>query len=80
MTESEVTQIIEELQILTGKVDQIYQGLYGIPHTEDKGICGDLKTLKKDYYEFKRRVLVIFAFSAGGGGLLGAAILKLIGG
>lgn len=28
-------------------VKRIEQGLYGVPHTEDKGLCGDVKELAK---------------------------------
>lgn len=79
MTESDVSQIMKELQKVGGKVDSIHQGLYGLPNTEDKGMCGKLNDVCKDYYEFKRRIIFIIAF-ASGSGALGFGIFKIAGG
>lgn len=81
MTKSEIDRIIVELKSiqvnqteLTKKVNSIYQGLYGIAGTEDNGFCGQFKDLKKDYYEFKRKVIMVLCFVAGAGGLTTAII------
>lgn len=86
MTASEVEQIVVELKSLQinqnkieTKVDLIHQGLYGVPNSDEKGLVGDLKSLKTDYYGFKHKITIILAVGAGSGGL-GAALVKLLGG
>ncbi len=86
MTASEVEQIVAELKSfqtnqggIERKVNEIHQGLYGVPNTDDKGFCGDLKILKTDYNHFKKNVIIILSIFAGSGGL-GAALMKMLGG
>lgn len=93
MTESEVDRILIKLKSLQigllemranqikieGKVDSIYQGLYGILGTAEKGFCGRFNELEKDYYTFKRKVIMILCFAAGGGGIT-ATLIKFVGG
>ncbi len=82
MTDSDVNRIIEELKSLqishtelTRKVNQVHQGLYGIPSTSDKGFCGRLESVEITL----KRVIVIISVAAGSGGL-GALIAKVSGG
>lgn len=64
------------------KVTQIHTALYGIPNTEEKGMCGSFIALKqdfkdfreKDYNKFKGNVIKVFAFVLGTGALTGAGI------
>ncbi len=93
MTESDVDRIIYEMKSLQigqlemranqvkieSQVNSIHQGLYGILGTEDHGFMGRFNKLEKDYFNFKRSVIIILAFAAGGGGIT-AAMIKLIGG
>ncbi len=86
MTASEVEQIVAELKSMQTnqrgierKVNEIHQGLYGVPDTKESGLVGDLQSLKSDYYGFKHKVIVILAVGAGSGGL-GALIAKMLGG
>lgn len=74
MTPEQEKMLIETRDAVKS-VLQVLKGFNG-----DKGLCRRHDELAKDYYEFKRKVIMILAFSAGGGGLLGAGILRLIGG
>ena len=75
MTEPEVTQIIQELQAISRKVDGIYQGLYGITGTAEKGFCGRLVSVENT----QKKMIVILSVAVGSGGL-GAILAKVIGG
>lgn len=86
MTASDVEQIIKELKSLQinqnkieTKVDLIHQGLYGVPNSEEKGFCGQLSSLKRDYYSFKHKVVIILAVGAGSGGI-SALVARILGG
>ena len=81
MTESDVNQIISELKTLaishselTNKVNQVYQGLYGVSSSSDKGIFGRLDIVENKL----NKVIIILSVAAGSGGL-GALISKLVG-
>ena len=77
MTEREIEMILKELKELQSKTDQIYYGLYGMPGTDEKGICGDVKDLTADYYKFKQRAMTVFFFLLGSGAL-GFGIWELV--
>jgi hypothetical protein len=80
MTDQEnsiLVDLVKEVKEMHSKTDGIYQGLYGVPNTEDKGMCGAFKELKIDYYKFKQKVLVVFYFLVGSG-VLGIGIWELI--
>ncbi len=89
MTESDIYEIVRELKSiqinqneLKNKVDSIHQGLYGLPDTDDKGFCGELKRMMVELKELKdqiRKIIMAVCFIAGGGGI-SAAIIKLVGG
>ena len=54
-------------------VQEIKQGLYGVPHTDDRGLCGDVKEqgriIAKNSNHIRRLwvVLAIVTTSLGGG-------------
>lgn len=58
------------------KVNEIWIAFFGVPNTNDKGIYGEFKDLKHDYYNFKRIVLVVFGILIGSGAF-GFGIFKL---
>ena len=72
------------------KLNQIHQGLYGVPGTDDKGFCGRVKDLEEDHDALKSKVenqrnrlstLIGLLIGAGVlGGAAGAGISQLIGG
>jgi hypothetical protein len=61
---------IDELIETTNK---IYQGMYGIPGTEEKGMCGKLNEVCDDHYKLKRAFYILVAFLVGSG-ILGGGI------
>ncbi len=67
----------EKIDEIHDKVNQIWQGLYGIPGTAEDGLCSDYKTTKEDYYKFKATVIRVFSFLVGAGILTGG-VLQLI--
>lgn len=67
----------EKIDEIHDKVNQIWQGLYGIPGTSDEGMCKDYKTTKDDYYKFKGLVIRVFSFIVGAG-ILSGGIIELI--
>ena len=77
MTEQEYEKLWAKLDAIENKTDQIHQGLYGVPDTDDKGMCGQFQDLKKDYYTFKARAMIVFFFLLGSG-VLGVGIWELL--
>ncbi len=64
---------------------EIWQGMYGIDGTEDKGFLGDFKELKEEVKEINGRVnklstrlKVLYAF-LGGLGILGGGLWGIFG-
>lgn len=55
-------------------VNEIKDCLFGVEGSEDKGLVGEVKSLKKDYYNFKNRALVIFGIAVGLGLLSGSVV------
>ncbi len=68
---------------------EIWQGMYGVDGTEDKGLIGDFKELRVDYGEFKKftngrlnkmstrfKILVSFLI---GSGVLGGSLWGIFG-
>jgi hypothetical protein len=74
MTETEE----EKLDQLAQKVDLIYQGLFGVPGTESKGICGECNDTRDKVNILTRNFWILVALLAGLG-LLGAGTWGLIG-
>lgn len=59
-------------------IDETRQGvrdiknlLFGVKNSSDKGFLGEFQALKKDYYGFKTRALIIFGVLVGSGVLVG---------
>jgi hypothetical protein len=77
MTEQELDKLFEKIDQLDKKTDKIYFGLYGVPGTEDKGMCGEFHDLKVDYYQFKQKAMTIFFFLLGSGAL-GVGVWQLV--
>jgi hypothetical protein len=80
MTDQEnllLEKLSEKLDKLDHKTDRIYYGLYGIPDTDDNGMCGEFKDLKEDYYKFKQKAITVFFYLLGSG-VLGVGIWQLI--
>ena len=70
---------------------ELYQGLYGIPDTEEKGLCGDVKELVREVKlqntrirKSEKRIAYIWGILIGlgiaGGTGVGLGIKALIGG
>ena len=59
------------------KVNQIWNAFFGVKNTNDKGMLGEFQELRKDYFKFKRTVLIVFSFLVGSG-VLGLSTLKII--
>lgn len=62
----------KELQEVAQQIKEIHQAIYGIPGTESKGICGDIKGLKALYSRVTRLEVVFY-----GGGAI-ALVLFII--
>jgi len=58
-------------------IQEIWQGVYGVPNTDDKGMCGDIKLMLKKNGEQDKRITKIEVFVATLSGLLvGTGILE----
>lgn len=69
----------EERQILSEikeDVVEIKTVLLGVPDTEDTGVVGDVKDLKRKHSKLSQRVWILIAFLAGSG-VLGAGVWGL---
>ena len=77
MSDQDIERILIALKEVSDKTNKIYTGLYGIPETDEKGMCGEFHDLRDDYYKFKTRAMVIFFFLLGTG-VLGTAIYQII--
>ena len=77
MTEHEIEKIEYLLAQLNIRTEKIYQGLYGIPDTEEKGVCGEIKTLRTEHNLLKRNFYVLISFLVGSG-VLGGGIWALL--
>jgi len=64
------------------KVNQIHQGIYGVPDTDEHGLCGDIKSLQESHNKLDKRVWWLIGILSGGGTLAagGIGIAKIIGG
>ena len=67
----------KQLEELTRKVDRIYQGLFGVSETEDKGMCGKVKELEAGYATLNRNYWILVALLTGLG-IIGGGIWGLI--
>ena len=72
-------------------IQELHQGLYGIPNTEEKGLCGDVKELVKEVRNQNTRIRknekkiayiwgILVGLGAAGGTGIGLGIKALIGG
>jgi hypothetical protein len=62
----------QELQADTNKkVNEIHTALFGVPDSDDRGLCGELKEVRKDFYSFRRVCIWV------GGLLVGSGLLSL---
>jgi hypothetical protein len=84
MTEQEINQLIaqlkkidDDLETIDSKVDMTYFELFGVPNSDDKGMCGEFKELKEDYTKFKNNATKIFFYLLGAG-VLGTGVYELI--
>jgi len=69
--------LLKKLERVESRTDSIYQGFYGIPGTEEKGLCGALKELLLDHNKLKRNFWILISFLVGSG-VLGTSIWALI--
>ena len=69
----------ELLEETHDNVMKISTALFGVPNTDDKGLCGEVRNLKKDYYSFKNKTLIIVGILVGSG-VLGVGVYQLLGG
>jgi len=58
---------------LMTKVNSIHQGLYGVPGTDDKGLCGEVKRLAEEQSKLKRYFWTLVGVLVGSG-VIGAGI------
>jgi len=75
---------MSELEEIKGKLDKIGEDvgtikvtLLGNPGTQNGGVVGDVKTLKKDYYSFKNKAILIAGVIIGSG-VLGIGISQAL--
>ena len=72
-------------------IQELHQGLYGIPNTEEKGLCGDVKELVKEVRNQNTRIRrnekkvayiwgILVGLGVAGGTGIGLGIKALIGG
>ena len=72
-------------------IQELHQGLYGIPNTEEKGLCGDVKELVKEVRNQNTRIRknekkiayiwgILVGLGIAGGTGIGLGIKALIGG
>ena len=53
-------------------VKEIRTVLLGVPESEEKGLCGEVKELSKSHYDLRKTVYTVIAFMVGSGLLTGA--------
>ena len=67
MTPKTDRELIEEIY---EKVTTLSIILLGVPATEDKGLCGEIKYLRRDVNRFKRNFWVLVGILVGSGVLV----------
>jgi len=56
------------------KVTQIHTALYGVPGTDEKGMCGRVNKLEIDYNRFKGNIIKVAFVLVASGVITGAGI------
>jgi len=64
MVNEETAKLVKDTHEKVNAIEQALRGYNGQP-----GLIKDHENLKKDYFKFKRLVLVIFAFAIGSGAI-----------
>ena len=77
MTEPDYEKLWAKLEQIDSKTDKIYQGLYGVPGTDDKGMCGQLKAVEEGHATLNRNFWVLVALLVGLG-IIGGGVWGLI--
>lgn len=75
MTPDTEQQLIHELKQVNTNYQKIHQALCGYEGQE--GLIQSHEKLKRDYYDFKRKMLMVLAFALGSGAL-GISIWQLL--
>ena len=74
---SELEEIKEKLDTIGEDVAVIKTTLLGNPGTQNGGVVGEVKALKKDYYSFKSKAILIAGIIIGSG-VLGVGISQAL--
>ncbi len=87
MTASEVEQIVTELKSfqinqrsIERKVNEIHQGLYGVPNTVERGLRGQVDEHEKRINKLWIIVIIIIASGIGGNVVVAKILEKAMGG
>ncbi len=72
-------ELEEQLKQISDDVIEIKTVLLGVPNSEDTGLVGDLKDLRKRHNKLSQKFWILVAFLAGSG-VLGAGIWGLFSG
>ncbi len=64
----------EKLEAIYKRVNEIWQGLYGIPETEEKGLCGELEKLIQDLNRLSSNFRLLVGILIGSGVLTGSVL------
>ncbi len=60
------------------KVTKLETAIFGLPDTEDKGLCGEVRELSKSHYNLRRLFFMLLAFMVGAGFLTGLGLGDII--
>ena len=71
-TEGKLPPLREEVAEIKLMVSEIRTVLLGIPDSEERGFCGEVKELSKSHYDLRKTVYTVIAFMVGSGLLTGA--------
>ena len=71
-TEGKLPPLREEVAEIKLMVSEIRTVLLGIPDSEERGLCGEVKELSKSHYDLRKTVYTVIAFMVGSGLLTGA--------
>ncbi len=66
--------LYEEVVEIKEIVKAVHQVLLGLPGTEERGLCGEVKELSASHYALKKTVYIVIAFLIGSGVITGSMV------